>query len=68
MQEKKSINHELFAQAIKSNNYTLSDVAKILGVSICFVHNLRTGTRKPSGRVAVTIRDNFGLAVEDWFC
>ena len=68
MQEKSLKNHELFRKALKERNLRLEDAATMLGISDSMVYNLSTNKRNPSGKVAIRLRDQFGLPVEDWFC
>lgn len=64
----KNKNHILFGELIIERKLKLNDVAKMLGITGCYVHNLKEGRRNPSGKLAIKIRDLFGLPVENWFC
>lgn len=65
---KKNKNHKLFGAIIIERKLTLDKMAELLGVSGCYVHNLKEGRRNPSGKLAIKIKEHFDLPVEGWYC
>ncbi len=52
--------------AVAIGGQTQTSAAALLGISPAFFNHLVRGRKSPGRKLAIKIRDRFGIPVEDW--